>query len=32
VLVAGPRARVLVDYLLAMQRAYDPHAGAGGAP
>jgi cytochrome c oxidase cbb3-type subunit II len=32
VLVAGPQARALVAYLIAMQRDFDPHAGAGGAP
>lgn len=32
VLVAGPQARELVDYLLAMKHDYDPHALVGGAP
>jgi len=31
VLVATPRARALVDYLLSLKRDYDPHP-AGGAP
>lgn len=31
VLIAGPKARVLVDYLLALKRDYDPGAAAGGA-
>jgi cytochrome c oxidase cbb3-type subunit 2 len=32
VLVVGPQARVLVDYLLALKRDYDPQAAKGGAP
>lgn len=32
VVIAGPKARALVDYLLALKRDYDPHAAAGGAP
>ena len=32
VLVVGPQARVLVDYLLAMKHDYDPQAAKGGAP
>jgi len=32
VLVATPRARALVDYLLALKRDYDPRPVTGGAP